>query len=376
MNFARKGLSVALLAAASSLSMSQALANDYDYGFEQQKTQEINANTSSVVSAAEDAIVQALKLATGQLSGNLNQQTAADTKVADAQDDQETKRRIEDAKYQATREAMPTVSRCISTTSAITAAPLETNAGAVRTAVSQQLVNWDLGAGNVQRAEAARRQVAAHCGKFSTAADVQAGLCSSATASSDLAYADVDASRSLFAAETLPADNAEASNLLITNIVGSDPWRAIPSDQASTVEGRAEIAKRNQIVAKRSVATEALSYLRSNKEAMESTELTNWANARAAATGLQRGDSSESLSVDGHIELQSRSWFFDQDWLKSLQDKPMDAKVADLADMQAFQVYQNFKNYQLLERITSILATSLAITVDQEKARVINVAAN
>lgn len=339
---------------------------NYDYGDVKAKADDIKAHTSSEIRVSTNNIIEALRLQTGQLSGNLSEQVAANAKIADAQDDQETKRRIEDAKLQATREAAPTVSRCITATSAIASAPLSKNAEAIKTATSQSLVDWQLEGSTKRDIDSSETFKNAHCEKFSTEKDVKLGYCDAATATSDIAYADVDASRSLFADETLPEKNSEASNLLLANIVGSDPW---PANNSTMATGE-EITKRNQIVAKRSIATESLAYIKSNKEPLDSAELAQWADARAAATGLQRGADEKNLSVNGHLELQARSWFFDQDWVKGLQDKTMDAKVADIADIQAFQTYQNFKTYQLMERVTALLATSLAIAVDQEKARV------
>lgn len=355
---------------------SQAQAIYYDYGDSaqhyqgtQQAISSAESNINGTINTMSNNVVQALKLSTGQTSGNIKESVAASARIADAQDDQENKRRIEDARMQAINESKPTMSRCISTTSSITSASLSNNTDAVRGAISDNMVGYQLGDTTLTAPEASEKQAAAHCSKFSTSADVKIGLCSSATATDELANADVDASRSLFASNTMSPDTEDASNLLLTKIVGSDPYPPLTAGEAATPKGRAEIANRNEVVAKRSVATEALSYIRSAKTGVDSPELVDWANARAAATGRQRDPNAHGVSEDEHLELQSRSWFYDQDWMKGVQDKNMDQKMADIADMQAFQVVQNQKLYEVLERLLAVEATSLSIRVDQEKAR-------
>lgn len=355
---------------------SNANAVYYDYANEAMNLQTLQGNIQATESSINGTIntmssnvQEAIRLSTGQLSGNLKETVAASARIADAQDDQEVKRRIQDVKMQASKEAMPSLSRCITTTSAITSSSLSTNTSEVGASMSGSLTDYQRGATDLSKSELSNLKSAAHCQKFASEEDVKSGLCEAAATSPELKNADLDAGRSLFAGKSLNPDQMEASNLLITRIVGSDPWRPMSKDEASTPKGRAEINRRDDIVSKRSVAASALTNLRAANTPVEGAELTAWADARAAATGITRDPKVSGVSENEHLQLQARSWFFDQDWLKSPQGKEEKVILSELLDINAFMAYQNYKNYEQLQQITALLATDLAIRVDQEKAR-------
>src|SRR5690606_873748 len=69
-------------------------------------------HVTTEINAMQLAIIEAMRLSTGQLSGNLKEQNAANANIADLQDDRAVVARIEEARMQAMRDAASGASTC------------------------------------------------------------------------------------------------------------------------------------------------------------------------------------------------------------------------------------------------------------------------
>lgn len=79
---------------------------------ERRNTEQIINHFTTEINAMQLAIIEGMRLSTGQLTGNLREQSAATHNLADLQDDREVVRRIEDARLQAIRESASGSSVC------------------------------------------------------------------------------------------------------------------------------------------------------------------------------------------------------------------------------------------------------------------------
>src|SRR3546814_10333643 len=72
----------------------------------------IKGHFTTQINAMQLAIIEAQRLSTGQISGNLKEQNAANANIADLQDDRAVVARIEEARIQAMRDSASGASVC------------------------------------------------------------------------------------------------------------------------------------------------------------------------------------------------------------------------------------------------------------------------
>jgi hypothetical protein len=370
----------------------------YDYGNAQANTTEIETTFTTQLGITEADIIFALQMATGQLSGDLKQQTTAEANMNQTKDDREQVRRIQDATQKAMVGAMPGASSCNVVAGAMANQNTQAAVTGWREQVQQSLVNRDKGldaGGNPvpQNVQLAQRQ-SNHCANgFGDNSEVQDGSCpnaaSGANAGRDLKGSvlmnpsNTDGSGNVTDThQTLSKTDITAATQFLDTALTAKPLGALPKDAAKTEAGRRLVAERNSSVARNSVAVAIGSELQSNRVPLDnqqvvgsggsSSSLTDWSKAMAAQTlGYDQSNPfPNGVSKNAWLELRAKSWFLNPNWATNV-DKNTDVgqTAKDLAMMEAFQVYQNWEQYHQLENIELSLATILAILENQNREK-------
>src|SRR5690606_25294592 len=85
----------------------------YDHAHANGNARVIMTNFNQKLAAMQLAIIEAMRLSTGQLSGNMREQTGAEHTLADQQDDRATVKAVEQARLQAIRDAESGAGSCV-----------------------------------------------------------------------------------------------------------------------------------------------------------------------------------------------------------------------------------------------------------------------
>ena len=380
---------LALLAAAALAPSAAVAATPYDYGHATREHQKTQAHFTEKLREAEMAVVEALRQATGQLSGNLKEQMAGEASIADLQDKRAVQQKIEEARLQATVQAASGASTCNVITGAVGGQDLESQVAQWREQVIQAQVEWDageIGASRLGSRAAMEKRVDTHCKLYASEADVASGACSVAV-SKENAGKDLNANTLLGAQNgVLSAQDADAAVLFLSTALNPRPLGGLPKEIGKTENGRRLIAERQASLARASVATTIGTMLAANRVAFDqqvvgdsggtaeerSQGLRDWAEGTAKQTlgYSDQGDNfPNGVSKNAWLELRAKAWFLNPNWAIRVDSQTVDQTAKDIAMMEAFQTYQNWEQYRLLEQINLSLATMLSILEGRERER-------
>lgn len=333
-------------------------------------------NFNQKLAAVQLALIEAMRLSTGQLSGNFREQTGATHTLADQQDDRSTVKAIESARMDSIRNSASGVTSCY-VISGTPGAGTEIASNKWRYAMTNALTDFDQGADNTPAARgtafAMQARVDMHCAKYASEADVAAGICKS-QASETLKGADVNAAKSLFyskdgASMTYDDDRVEASKAFIVNSFVPVPVGRMKANEGTTLQGREKAARRNAVLANNSIAVDTASDFASRRTAQKDNKLVGWAQDKAKKmAGFENMDVSGGVSKIDWLAIYARGFLTDADALAS-SDQSQVTSIKDIKNMMAVQLYLNFENYLLTEKIALNLATQTSILVRQEAER-------
>lgn len=341
----------------------------YDHGHADENGVRIMTNFNQKISAMQLAIIEALRLSTGQLSGNNREQTGAQHTLADQQDDRATVKEIERTRMDAMEEAASGTASCsliTGTVSGTTAAV----AAEIQKQVAAGLNKWTQGdpalPSSLGQDQAIIARLNAHCGKFANAASVESGLC---PALGDIPGGDVSAAESIFFQKTnatysLDEDRLEAANAFIITAVSPAPKTMASDADVNTPQGKIRASLRNTNTARLSVAEETLSYITAQWTPVDNQETISWAQSTAEKiTGMGNADYSEGVSEKDKLRLYSQQFLLDPEFLTKADVTAVTA-AKDTKNIAAVLAYQGFENYKLLEQIAANLALQTAILTE------------
>ncbi|MTH96698.1 hypothetical protein [Roseibium sp. RKSG952] len=327
-------------------------------------------NFNQKISAMQLAIIEALRLATGQLSGNSREQTGAQHTLADQQDDRATVKQIERTRMDAMASAVSGASSCKIATGSSGGAII-TEANATKRAITNAQNKWAQGdesmPSSLGQDPAALALLDAHCKKYATAANVAAGLCET---EGDIPGGDIAVDESIF----MQTDNAtygisekrmEAANAFIANVVNPAPKTTVSDAQANTPEGRILAQMKNASNARMSISNETMAYLAAQVHRKKDGKTIDWAQGIAnEIPGFNAAVFDDGVANKDFLMLQSRQFLLSPQWaVKS--DKDEATAIKEVKNILAVIAYQGFENYQLLERIATNLAAQTAILSEQ-----------
>jgi len=337
----------------------------YDYENANGNATAIVSNFNQKLAAMQLAIIEAMRLSTGQLSGNMREQTGADHTLADQQDDRATVKAVEEARLQAIRDAESGASSCRVISGSRGGGIIEARTKYVSDLVTSinKYQRGEEGPSKDGQTAGTLARLEMHCQMFATKADIDSGLC---TDQGDVPAGDIDISQSLFYKQnnltsTLPDDRQKAAMAFVQNVAAPYSYTPIDKSMADTLEGREEASRRNAQQARSSVVTDVLAQALADRQPSTDKSLSSWAEGMTKdMAGYSNASFSNGISNHDWLEIYSRGFLLNPDMLTK-SDENQVASIKDIKNMTAVSLYQGWEIIQHLERISVTLAAQLAI---------------
>lgn len=346
----------------------------YDHAYNDKGNTYVIESLTERINAMELAIIEALRLGTGQVSGNLKEQIGADSNLANAQDDRAVVGRIEEARLDALRESASGVSACNVITGSLNATSVEAAGLGYAENMAQGMTDWGSGAENMPSASgtaaAISSRVALHCERFANAQDVKSGLCESVGALPD---ASINAAKSIFYHEsgqvsgTLDQERLEAASAYVINAINPEPAGAPLQADASTAAGREAAAKRQSELARLSAAESAVADIVGKRSIQTGGNYSQYMQDTASVIPGYSADFSEGVSWYDMMDVRARAWYMNPNWAIAMNSADPAQAVKDTALIESFNAYLGWETYKLMQRQTVILATMLAMQVEETR---------
>ncbi len=345
----------------------------YDHPHANGNATVIMQNTNQKLAAMQLAIIETLRLMTGQISGNTAQQTGAQHTLADQQDDRATVKAVEEHTLKAINAAVTSPSACRIITGS-SGGGMAAGKDEIANAYNNQIVAWVDGSSPMSskgQDDAVLKRLEMHCSKFASQNDVADGVCQ-AQAAGSLQNADIDPGKSLFAnngpVEALNSDQSMAAQAYIMNSVAPVPFTPLSSSEAQTAEGKLRLQRQQTEISRISMATATAHDLLARRSNLSTDgNLISWAQGTAAnMQGYANADYSKGVSYDDWLKLNSQSFLLNADELKNSEESDVTA-LKSIKNMMAVMTYQQFENYKLLEKIAMNLATQTGILAESTR---------
>lgn len=346
----------------------------YDHNYNDKGNVFVIESLTERINAMELAIIEALRLGTGQLSGNMKEQIGADSNMANAQDDRAVVGRIEEARLDAIRAAASGSSSCNVITGALGGTGIEAASVSFTQQFSEGMSAWNTGDENMPSSQgtaaAVGSRVALHCEKYANDQDVKAGLCDAA---GDLKDANINISESLFYHEdgsvsgTLPQERVDAASAFLINAINPMPTGAALQSAADTPEGRAEAARAQAEAARMSIAAETAGDILGRRTAQSDSTYVAYTKETASRIPGYQGNFDNGVSWYDFMDVRARGWYMNPTWAVSVDSRGPEQATKDIALIQSYQAYLGWETYKLLEKQNVILATMLAMQVEERR---------
>ena len=338
------------------------------------ENREVIDQLTTKINAMQLAIIETVRLSTGQLSGNLKEQIGSDSSIANVQDDRAVTGMVEAERIAAIRSAASGSTSCNVITGVSAPNSIEVTAAEVVATTSEELTDWVTGAGDTPASRGRdlgmRAKVQRQCERYASEDDVRAGVCE-VLADSSMRNASVDGAKSLFYrpegsnSYTLPMDRVDAARDFILNAYGGETMGASERGVGQTPGGVARHSARLTAAGRGSVAAKpALDYL-SKILPSENGAVKRWAEDTAAGIDNYTLDVSDGIGWYDVQEVRARSFLSSA----ALLDKEgsSDKAIKDIANMTAVGVHHQWELYKLVEQQNLLLAGILSNLADDDK---------
>lgn len=344
----------------------------YDYNWENAGDDHVIGQLTERINAMELAIIEAMRLSTGQLSGNSKEQIGAQSNLANTEDDRAVVARVEDARLKAITDSASSPNGCNVISAASGVNGLDTGSQDYQQKLTEDLGNWASGANNMPQSteEAIQKRVELTCSTYANDQDVRSGLCQNV---GSFPNADVNADQSIYyhapgtTSATLDEDRVKAAKAFLLNTINPQPAAALLPDQAKT-PGGAQLAAANKTDAGRmSIANDAAAEILSHRTAQASGDYANILQATASQITGYKGKFDQGLSWYDYMDIRAKSWHMDPNFASNIESgNPGQAEKAT-TEITAFNAYVGWETYKLLEKQNLILATMLAMQTEQAR---------
>ena len=351
----------------------------YDHEDAKQNTNNIISTLTDKINAMQLAIIEAMRLGTGQLSGNSKEQIGAQSNMANVNDDRRVVGNVEMARFNAIRSAASGASSCNTTTAGIATGGLNKNVASLSASLTTDMVKWDLGGDDsVPSARGTDVAVQAllqrHCSLYANNGDKASGLCASA-ASGDLMDADVDIGKSLYAkmngteAFALDQQRLDAAKTFLIQSTSPRPQGAMLPQEATSQGGREKAAARHAAAARLSIAKYAMADVLARRSPQDNQQLTQWARGTAQQiTGYEGAGLPNGASWTDAMDIKARSWYQNANWGTAVASQSAEQATKDSAAILAYQAYVQWELYKLVEKQNMMLAAMLALQTENSRA--------
>ena len=345
--------------------------NTYDHANADGNANAVISNFNQKLAAMQLAIIEALRLQSGQSSGVAREQTGAQYNLADQQDDRATVKSVEEARLRAIMEATNSPSACTIITQTKGATSLGT-ANQVSAALSKELASWNRSENEIsQKGQdfSLATRVTAHC-KYATKSDVDSGLCEELGTQT---LSDDEAAKSLFKREaggmkyTYKQDTAEAARLFVLNTFSPSPVQALSTAEAKTPAGLIKKAHQSTYLGRGSIAAGMANDAWADRtatitDAGTTGALTDMADKMQGYKGVSFSEGASKLDW---LAIQSR-WFMSPAALTK-SDTDIASAIKEIKNILAVMAYQNFENYLQMEKMNVNLALTNTILNDNNR---------
>lgn len=348
---------------------------EYDYGNADGNAKRLASHFSQKLAAMQLAIIEAMKLSTGQLSGNLREQVGADHSLADQQDDRGVVKSIETVRMDVIRDAQSGANAC-STLSGSRGGGTESSAREYSRQLAieiQKYITGQDGPAKNGQAAAMVARVDAHC-KYATEQDVQLGVCKSV---GKLPDADIDAASSVFykkngIVSTYSKEHEEAAMHFVLNTFGSSTITPLAPETIHHPTEVQKYASNMTYSGRASVATDYATNFISDRKAQKDGDLVNWTKSMAKQmVGFQNADFDENgVSRHDWMKFITTNFLLDTNTLAACDETPTSA-IKCIKNMTAAQTYMQYEQYAITEKIGFILASMLSIMNDNTRKDII-----
>lgn len=193
-----------------------------------------------------------------------------------------------------------------------------------------------------------------HAGKYCSADDARMGRCSAAPA--DLQNADVRADN-ILGRSALNQDQLDAAIKFCRNVVAPVPVQNIPVAWEKTAQGQAFVS--GLLVQQARVSAAQNACVSAIAERMVIPGL-------GASAQLNVADVSPRQLMEATVNGR----FASQSWYTMLaQEGSVENLLRELNKQQAFELWMAMRQFQQMERVESLLASDLSVTVEQDAER-------
>lgn len=190
-----------------------------------------------------------------------------------------------------------------------------------------------------------------HVDKYCSQQDADLGRCSQ-PADPVMQNADVRADATLNTSSYTPEQIA-AAQAFVSNVVNPIPTQNIPRDWEKTAQGKSFVAGQYIEQARASVAANSLNAAIAARTPVQGL---------GSAAMLNKADVSE-LEL---MESQVRGRFESPAWYKMIAGFSLENLMREVVKINALRARAELDNYRQMERVEAVLATQLAITVQQD----------
>jgi hypothetical protein len=344
----------------------------YDHSHANTNATVIVRNFNQKLAAMQLAIIESLRLGTGQLSGNMREQSGAQHTLADQQDDRATVKAVEEARLKALVDATSGTTSCY-VISGTTGGNLQGTVNEQAVAYSSELDKWVRGETpySEKGQEAAEfYRLEAYCSSYATQADVDAKLCKTV---GKLPGASVNASESLFnkgpsgVGETYAKDRAEATNSFVVNALAANTYTPQTEAEAQSPEGRKKAARYKTQMARESVGRHlVIEYAKARDPQNSGSTLTGWAAERVSKMQGMSGVDVNKLSYQQWLAIYAKGFLLDTEKLLSSDQNSVTA-LKDVKNMLAVLNYVAFEQLEQQQKMNVQLAIQTSILNEQTR---------
>jgi hypothetical protein len=338
----------------------------YDYGHAERVVRDgVIQRVNQRIDQMENAIVEALRLHSGQRLEENQRMIRALENLFSTQDGREVERRLSDARFQAARQSSPSPLTCniITGVGASASAPI-----AIAVAREQRVGDvMEFMTGSTTRTRSAEgvsagmiQRIEETCSTDATADMVASGVCASVRKSEPISPA---LNANVMIGRAVHSRDDSRSTALFTATALGRPVGPLPANVAQRPDAVEFVAQLQTSAARQSAAATVLADIAARRRPIENEELRRWAEGTAPQVLGYRLNNNfpEGVSAHAALELRANQWFNNPQWLAQIDTNPQMAPRS-AAQILAFLAHLGFEQYRQLEMMNMNLALLLSLT--------------
>lgn len=310
------------------------------------------SETAALLVAWLERVNLTIEAGFGRLTGEIAKQTAAMRTFAQGNAAVQAQMHMEKARAEAQIRYEPSPRQCYEASAGAAVERGDAGSAQIRRALNTNSASRTLFTPNTSAAVG--KIYDDHVEKYCSQQDADLGRCARPVDPA-LQNADIRADATLNTSSYTP-EQITAAQSFVNNVVTPIPTQNIPKSWESSSHGKTFIAGQYIEQARASVAANSL-----NASVAERTPI----QGLGSAAMLNKADVSQ-LEL---IESQVRGRFESPSWYKMIAGLSLENMMREVVKIRALQARMDLDNYKRNERIEAVLATHLAIAVEQDSGQ-------